>query len=231
MRSLGLAIGAIGLALLSCAQTARLLPAVALDFFVEAPRDNPWNQKIRNWQSRHQLDQMTAPEHRRGESDLLDEWERFALEQRRRLVADAVIWVQDESRRHYISDGETDHWATLSDVVAADGDDCDGLDLLTFLLLRRFGFSKDEIFRAIVVDRGSGQHHMVTLWFESGSRADPWVLDPTGVVTAQLVRLSEVPKWSPIEMFDEVRHFRVEESTRSHAVAENVIRAGISPTH
>ena len=60
---------------------------------------------------------------------------------------------------------------------------------------------------------------MVTLWFENGDKADPWLLDPTGVVTDRLVRLSEVPTWSPIEMFDEARHYRVEESRPSSATA------------
>jgi len=128
--------------------------------------------------------------------------------------------VQGESHRHYIPDGETDHWATLSDVVATDGDDCDGLDLLTFLLLRKLGFAQNEIFRSIVVERDSGQHHMVTLWFEAGDHRDPWLLDPTGVVTDRLVRLSEVPAWSPIEIFDEARHYRVEESRQAGAVAQ-----------
>jgi hypothetical protein len=105
-------------------------------------------------------------------------------------------------------------------VIAQDGDDCDGLDLMTFTLLRKLGFSKDEIFRSIVVDRETGQHHMVTLWFETPDRRDPWVLDPTGVVTNELVRLSQVPKWSPIEIFDEARHYRVEPTPTAGAVAQ-----------
>ena len=47
-----------------------------------------------------------------------------------------------------------------------------------------------------------------------------WLLDPTGVVTDRLARLSEVPGWSPIEMFDEARHYRVQESPRAGAVAQ-----------
>ena len=52
---------------------------------------------------------------------------------------------------------------------------------------------------------------MVTLWFEGKSREDPFVLDPTGVVTDSMTRLSEIPGWEPIEIFDEHAHFRVEE--------------------
>jgi hypothetical protein len=217
VRSLGVGIALLGLSFLSCAQHARILSPAALNFFADAPRDNPWSSKIRNWQSRHQLDRtLPAPA---AQSELLDSYDRFARDTRRRIAAEAVLWVQDESRRHYIPDGETDHWATLSEVGATDGDDCDGLDLLTFLLLRKLGFAQDEIYRSIIVERDSGQHHMVTLWFENGDKADPWLLDPTGVVTDRLVRLSEVPTWSPIEMFDEARHYRVEESRPSSATA------------
>ena len=220
MRSLGFAIAVLGLAFLSCAQNAAFLPPVSLDFFVESPREDPWNAKIKNWQSRNQLDQLATAERHPAGSKLGEEYGKFELELRRKVAAEAVAWIQDESRRHYIPDGETDHWATLSEVIAQDGDDCDGLDLMTFLLLRKLGFSKDEIYRSIVVDRETGQHHMVTLWFETSDHRDPWVLDPTGVVTSQLVRLSQVPKWSPIEMFDEARHYRVEVSPNAGAVAQ-----------
>ena len=220
MRSLGLAIAALGLSFLSCAQNAHFLSPVALDFFVESPREDPWNAKIRNWQSRNQLDEQAAAQQRPVGSELGNDYGNFENELRRKIAADTVAWIQDESRRHYIPDGEVDHWATLSEVIAQNGDDCDGLDLMTFLLLRKLGFSKDEIFRSIVVDRETGQHHMVTLWFEGGDHRDPWVLDPTGVVTSELVRLSAVPKWSPIEIFDEARHYRVEETPSAGAVAQ-----------
>lgn len=220
MRSLGFSIAVLGLAFLSCAQNAAFLPPVSRDFFVASPREDPWNSKIKNWQARHQLDQLATAERKPADSQLGNEYTRFENEMRRKVAAETVAWIQDESRRHYIPDGETDHWATLSEVIASDGDDCDGLDLMTFLLLRKLGFSKDEIFRSIVVDRETGQHHMVTLWFENSDHSDPWVLDPTGVVTSQLVRLSQVPKWSPIEMFDEARHYRVEESPNAGAVAQ-----------
>jgi hypothetical protein len=220
LRRLGSSIALVALAFLSCAQHLNFTPAVARDFFVAAPREDPWNAKIRNWQRRHKVDQALPVAQRPGGSELLADYDGFATDLRRRIAADAVVWVQGESHRHYIPDGETDHWATLSDVIATDGDDCDGLDLLTFLLLRKLGFSQDEIFRSIVVHRESGQHHMVTLWFEDGDKHDPWLLDPTGVVTDRLVRLSEVPAWSPIEIFDEARHYRVDESRQAGAVAQ-----------
>jgi hypothetical protein len=217
MRRLGLAIAASTLLCASCATPA--LPPVALDFFVPAPQDDPWNHKIDNWQKRHRLDRARVEPVRAKPSELAAEYEAFTLDLRRKLVAQTVEWVQDQSQRHYRSDGERDHWATLGEVTESGKDDCDGLDLLTFTLLRRLGFREKEIYRSIVVERVSGQHHMVTLWFDEPERRDPLVLDPTGVVSRGLARLSEIPGWEPIELFDEVAHFRVESSPRAAEVA------------
>ena len=122
----------------------------------------------------------------------------------------------DDSTRDLDADGDG-HDADF----AQGGDDCDGLDLLTFVLLRRLGFEESEIYRSIVVERRTGQHHMVTLWFDTESRENPYVLDPTGVVTDRMVRLSEVPSWDPIELFDERVHYRVELAVASGAVSGN----------
>jgi hypothetical protein len=210
----------IALACLSCATPpVGSLPPVSLNFFVPAPPDNPWKQKIENWQARHHLDPVTRGERPRKLSKLASEYDKFSVELRRKLATETVAWVQEHSRRYYRADGEQDHWATLGEVVESGGDDCDGLDLLTFVLLRRLGFGEEEIYRSIVVEQATGQHHMVTLWFDRGPSEDPYVLDPTGVVTAKMVRLTEVPDWEPIELFDETAHFNVEESPRAN-VAE-----------
>jgi hypothetical protein len=60
---------------------------------------------------------------------------------------------------------------------------------------------------------------MVTLWFEDGERGDPFVLDPTGVVAQGMTRLSDVPGWTPIELFDERAHYQVEPGGADVAVA------------
>ena len=115
--------------------------------------------------------------------------------------------IQSEARRHYVADGPVDHWATLEETLRSNGDDCDGLELLTFNFLREIGFPADEVFRAIVVRRGDGQHHMVTLWFEDPS--DPWVIDPTGAMTSGMPRMSEVPEWVPLRVFSREENFAV----------------------
>jgi hypothetical protein len=205
--------------LLSCAHRVEGLPATSLNFFAPAPPDNPWEQKIQNWQARHHLDPVRRGESPRRESELATEYARFAADLRHRVAAETVAWVQQHSRRYYRPDGERDHWATLGEVIESGGDDCDGLDLLTFQTLRGMGFGEREILRAILVERQSGQHHMVTLWFENGEREDPFVLDPTAVVTSGMVRLSEIPGWDPIELFDESAHYRVEPAREADPAA------------
>ena len=210
MRKIQVGIAIAATALLSCAHAVEGLPAVSLNFFAPAPDDNPWQQKIQNWQARHHLDPIRRGEGPRRDSELAAEYSHFAGEMRHWIAAETVAWVQEHSRRYYRPDGDRDHWATLGEVIESGGDDCDGLDLLTFQTLRRLGFGESEIFRAILVERETGQHHMVTLWFENGQHGDPFVLDPTAVVTSGMVRLSAVPTWEAIELFDETAHFRVE---------------------
>lgn len=192
---------------------------MALDFFVPAGPEDAWNSKIQNWQARHHLDPAARGDVIRDMSSLGTSWQDFERDLRREVAADTMMWVQKRSREHYRADGTRDHWATLGEVIESGEDDCDGLDLLTFVLLRRLGFAEDEIYRAIVVEDGTGQHHMVTLWFENEDREDPYVLDPTGVVTSDMVRLSEVPDWEPIELFDESQHYAVRPTTRTTVVA------------
>lgn len=221
MRRPLLATAASALLLVSCA--TRSVSSVSLNFFAPAPPSDPWNYKVSEWQSRHHLDRgderpggVRSELGRRYEQLTRDLEERRAQD-RRRLVADLVGWVQAQSNEYYRPDGKEDHWATVGQVIDQGGDDCDGLDLLGFVLLRRLGFDRDEIYRAIIVERGTGQHHMVTLWFED--RSDPYVLDPTGVVHKGLARLSEIQGWDPIELFDEASHFRVEISPGGMPVA------------
>ena len=117
-------------------------------------------------------------------------------------------WIQAQARDHYVPDGPIDRWATTAETLRGNGDDCDGLELLTYHLLRGLGFGDDEVFRAIVYRRSDGQHHMVTLWFETPD--DPWVIDPTGAMTAGMPRMSEVPGWVPIKVFSEDEDYTVE---------------------
>jgi predicted transglutaminase-like cysteine proteinase len=106
-----------------------------------------------------------------------------------------------------VPDGPVDHWATLEETLRTNGDDCDGLELLVYNALRELGFANGEVFRAIVYRPADGQHHMVTLWFEEAN--DPWVIDPTGAMTAQMLRMSQIPEWVPLKLFDDNEEFTV----------------------
>lgn len=212
--------GALLLLALGCA--ARLSPQ-AWDYFGAPTPDDPWSRKIAGWQARQRAasleDAAPAPSPVAGgpgavvtggaPSDLRAKYEAFRVEQRRALARGVADWIQREARAHYKEDGPVDHWATLQETLRANGDDCDGLELLVHQLLVDLGFRHDEVYRAIVYRRSDGQHHMVTLWFED--RGDPWVIDPTGAMTSGMPHMSEVAGWVPLKVFSEERDFSAHE--------------------
>jgi hypothetical protein len=140
-------------------------------------------------------------------SDLRSKYFGFRAERRRAMARDLGEWVRGQAKQHYVADGPVDHWATLEETLREDGDDCDGLELLTFHALRDLGFDPRAVYRAIVYRPSDGQHHMVTLWFER--RDDPWVLDPTGAMTDEMLRMSQLPDWVPIKLFSDTTEFTV----------------------
>jgi predicted transglutaminase-like cysteine proteinase len=206
-------------------------------FFDRPAVDDPWTPQISSWQARERAlpdvellrpsasvsnpasagDDRTA----RGESprgDLRAEYFAFRAERKRELAREVARWIQSTSKRHYIPDGPVDHWATLSETLARNGDDCDGLELLTYHYLRDLGFREDEVYRAIVLRPSDKQHHMVTLWFEQ--RNDPWVIDPTGAMTQGMPHLSDVPGWVPLKVFSETEEFTVRGQSLERLIAE-----------
>ena len=227
-RKCGAAIAIAAALALSLSGGCRTLlpPPGAYDYFGTPAVDDAWSLKIRGWQARERtgLPGTEAPEPapartdaglehpglERGKvGDLRAKYDSFRTERRRDLAREVAEWIQNEARAHYVADGPVDHWATFAETFVTNGDDCDGLELLTFHFLRELGFSKDEVFRAIVVRRSDGQHHMVTLWFESPD--DPWVIDPTGAMTTGMPRMSDVPGWVPLKVFSDSRDFTVRE--------------------
>lgn len=216
---------ALGLLLalgLGCASLPRLLGEGARYRYFSAPDpSDAWTPKIAGWQSRERAeragDEQRGPASVSGSgrevtpqpaSDLRTKYESFLRERKQSLAREVAAWIQREARRHYVPDGPVDHWATLDETLDRDGDDCDGLELLVFHFLRGAGFGEDEVFRAIVYRPDDGQHHMVTLWFESPD--DPFVIDPTGAMTTGMPRMSEVPQWVPLKIFDDRSEFTVE---------------------
>jgi len=215
---LGLAAMGIVLAL-GCAGT--LYATIAYHYFDAPDPADPWSRKIEHWQARERADRRgeqvptPAPVAGSGEAgldaagvgDLKAKYDAFRQERKRAMARDLAEWIQDQARQHYFPDGAVDHWATLEETFAANGDDCDGLELLSYNFLRDLGFAETEVYRAIVYRRSDGQHHMVTFWFEDAD--DPWVIDPTGAMTSGMPRMSQVPEWSPLKVFSEDDDFSV----------------------
>ena len=195
--------------------------ATAYRYFERPDPSDPWTRKIEGWQRRERSHQAVVPTeplaavagpgragHGAGSGDLRAKYESFRVEHKREFARELAHWIQQQAQEHYVPDGPVDRWATLAETLRNNGDDCDGLELLTYSLLRDFGFTADEVYRAIVYRRSDGQHHMVTLWFED--RNDPWVIDPTGAMTSGMPRMSSVPEWTPLKVFSDEESFTVE---------------------
>jgi hypothetical protein len=234
------ALVVIGVCLgLGCA--GMLVHQSRFDYFAAPHPDDAWSSKIAGWQRRDLADEGLLADAEPGlvgavaggaapageasdavpvgdDSDVAAAGEglrakyfAFRADRRRALARDLAEWIQAQAKSHYVEDGPIDHWATLEETLRSDGDDCDGLELLTFYALRDLGFSGHEVYRSIVFRPSDGQHHMVTLWFED--RNDPWVVDPTGAMTRGMPRMSELPEWVPLKVFSDSTEYSVR-STR-----------------
>jgi len=191
-------------------------------YFANAPPDDAWSHKIELWQARERADHAVtttvtlAPvaasigdsnANEKASGELREKFDAFRAERKRALARDLAGWIQNQAKEHYFEDGPIDHWATLEETFRSNGDDCDGLELVVYYLLRDLGFTSDEVFRAIVYRNDDLQHHMVTLWFEDAE--DPWVIDPTGAMTSGMPRMSEVHGWTPLKVFSEDNNYTV----------------------
>ena len=225
---LGLGAAALGLTL-SCA-TPGGTSGRRFDFFAEAAHASaadPWYPKVEEWQARAQAEGTRLPPTGRSlpsarrSGRLLENMGAFRDTERRRLAREIHAWALELARRHYrwdpADDPVYDHWPTVGQLLANNGDDCDGLDLIAYQLLREFGFPPEQLYRAILRRDRDGANHMVTLWFELPD--DPWVLDATGAVAVEFHRLSELPGWTPTKVFNERSQFNVVERGAGRPVA------------
>ena len=196
------------IACLACASPVP--PPASFDFSQPLPAEDLWQPKIQLWQAARHNDSLSPDVAAAELTPLGAEYARFESELRLELVQRVSRWVQLYSGLYFRSDEDVDYWPTLSEVIAAGGDDCDGMDVLTFELLRRLGFRQGELYRAVVFHRDREIYHMVTLWFPEESRDDPYVLDPSGEVSHKVLRLSHASDWEPVAIFDENTQFKVE---------------------
>ena len=237
MRCRTLALASLALLALLAAGCANppAAPEPEFQFFVHAtPNDDPWFAKVSEWQSRaRRAEPNTATARLDMPADLAEpaaaaksevlsvKMAGFALGQKRDLARRINIWAQVQSHRFYrIEDDDDpadDHWPTFGELLDTNGDDCDGLDLISFQLLREFGFPRDRVFRAIVRRDSNLKNHMVTLWFEDPQ--DPWVLDATGAMVLGMKRFSQVDGWTPTKMFNETKQYKVVQPGASESFA------------
>ncbi|MBW2361089.1 MAG: hypothetical protein JRG84_09330 [Deltaproteobacteria bacterium] len=216
VRALGLLL-TLGL-LVGCASTGLGGSGdVQFGFFNPTSTDtDPWVAKVADWQRRERRDR---PHTALADAETLRAKRRSALlrvkmghweaDERLSLAKRITLWTQAVARRHYRfdppTDAASDPWPTTKDLLDRNGDDCDGLDLIAYELLRQFGFPPDELYRAIVKRKRDGANHMVTLWFERSD--DPWVIDATGAVSLRVRHFSALPGWTPTALFNEHDQF------------------------
>jgi predicted transglutaminase-like cysteine proteinase len=208
-------------------------PEPQFHFFAHnAPSDDPWFEKVSEWQSRAREDFPTASTFElrsqlmepqlAAKSDVLGlKIAGFALEEKRQLARRINTWAQVQAHSFYkIEDDDDpagDHWPTFGELLDNNGDDCDGLDLISYRLLLEFGYPRDRVFRAIVRRNSKRTNHMVTLWFEDPE--DPWVLDATGAMVLDVKRFSAVEGWTPTKMFNESVQYKVRQRGASESFA------------
>jgi len=164
---------------------------------------NVFGPAIRAWQSAQSWEELGGRLADAHDGELGQALARFERELRAETARRVLEWVAREGKARFVPDGEIDHWPTFREVLRRGVDDCDGLELLTFRLLRRAGFQRGEIYRAVLVERDTGDHHMVTLWFADGIDEDPIVLDPLRQAVSLPTPLSRIEAWQPVLMFDE----------------------------
>lgn len=213
------------LALLACSALAcATAPSEPrFEFFRPPKADDPFYPKITDWQRRQRLeppvvenatavDELTLDPQEYPFGLLRLKFERLLNRHKRRIAREFTEWSQRQARMHYKPDADTtlaeDHWPTLREFFEANGDDCDGLDLIAYGLLRESGFREDEIYRLIVRRDSDGANHMVSVWFEDAR--DPWVIDATGAMSRKMLRYSQMPAgWTPRMMFNETTMYNV----------------------
>ncbi len=194
-----------------------------VEFFSPPQADDPFYPKITDWQQRQRLDPPVREVTTEVDEASLDpeaypfgllrgKFERLLNRHKRRLAREFTEWSQRQARMHYKPDADTtlagDHWPTLREFFETNGDDCDGLDLIAYGLLRESGFREGEIYRLIVRRDYDGANHMVSVWFEDP--ADPWVIDATGAMSREMLRYSQMPEgWTPRMMFNETAMYNV----------------------
>ncbi|MGM0422022.1 MAG: hypothetical protein ACQEQL_02880 [Pseudomonadota bacterium] len=117
-----------------------------------------------------------------------------------------AAYAEDFSRYYYKNDnaendkilrpdiyGPNEDWETLSEVILENGDDCDGLAMLSRQLMIDAGIPKSEIFfLAYLTTAEDAPDHGVIMWNDPDHPHDPIAIDSTGYISNQPYRLSAI---------------------------------------
>jgi hypothetical protein len=192
----------------ACVTPAAPAPRPTLELFAPPAPDDMFSPLIQLWQASERWEAGRAGSVPPAPTGALEtEYLAFSRAQKGRIARDTLHWVQTRSMLHYRPDPSGDQWPTLAELFARGEDDCDGLELMTFTVLRSLGFGEGEIFRAVLRSDDAERYHMVTLWFDAPPPSDPVVIDPTGWIARDLVRLSSLSSWRALRLFDEDQQF------------------------
>ena len=213
VRLVALSLSAILFCLLSCAQPLASVDARGFRYFEHPDPYDTWSWKISRWQL-SQMNQSDAPTPATDQDSLGSRYLHRRSELRQSLAREIASWIQEEAKLWYTPDTAVDHWPTLEEVLASDGEDCDGLELLVHQILLDLGFPAREVYRAVVHRASDDLYHMVTLWFEDPE--DPWVIDPTGAMAQGMPRMSEIGGWVPLKLFSTTEEYTVRPGLRRH---------------
>jgi hypothetical protein len=125
---------------------------------------------------------------------------------RAELLNVIAAYSADLSRKYYKEDsaendlimrpeiyGDDNDWETLREVIKENGDDCDGLAMLTRQLMTDIGIPKDETYLVYMRPLLKEQIvHMVAMWVDPAHPHDPLLIDSTGYISDQPYRSSWV---------------------------------------
>jgi hypothetical protein len=214
--------GLAGLAALALACASPIAPSPPpLDLFAPPAPDDMFTPLIRLWQASERYEAgraaALAPQ---PSAEFAHEVQAFGQAQKLRAARETLRWIQGRSALRYRPDTGGDQWPTLSEMLARGVDDCDGLELVAFHVLRTLGFGEGELYRAVLRSSDAAQYHMVTLWFDAAPPSDPYVIDPTGWIARDLVRLSSLQSWRALRLFDEDQEFTALEAADAVLPAE-----------
>ena len=162
--------------------------------------------RVMYWQSREDPNDvpfaMSSPS-----GVLLDEY--VALENAAERMSELPVLVAvlngfmlGVSKRRYRHDSPADKWPTTAELFnpLLDGEDCDGLELLTYHYLRRV---RGEVgtYRGVFVNRADSTAHMATVVFNASTSRNPYVVDSTGALGARGIKLSDLGEGWELEFF------------------------------